>query len=755
LISQFVNFCWRPELLLPADKIITPIILRAMTMNINVAPSEPPALEMNPPGHAMHTNRQLAIRLAKAGLHVLPAIVTFNVETRRWDKRPLMSGWREKATTDLAQIESWWKFCPEAIPGIELSFAGLIVIDADRHGGPDGVALLDALAKPHGGFPRGPVTLTAGGGKHLYFLEFHDARIGCSSGSPPAGVDVRGDGGWIVAPGAIRPDGSAWKPESDMPSLESAYVNGEIPVLPDWLAELIRRRPRSTEPPAPASQEHRKHDDTGVDRGRLFAEKALTECAAELAETKKPGRNDRLNAVAYRMGRMIERGWIELRPVVDALWRACEQNGLASDDGSDSVQKTLESGISDGREHPHPELEDRAFEPDQEAGAGNEDATFPGVWDGEVEFEPPDYLVRDLIRASALTLLAGESQAGKSLLALHLAVCVAIGEPFFGKETKRGGTLYVAAEGYETLAERIQALRLGFARPIMASRQEAGRPTMDVMNLPICILKTCPNLLRPENEAELIKTIRSKSQESERRFGVPIDLVIIDTLTSAVAISDWNSAGSTMEAMKMLQRLVAQGLTVVALVHHGKEPNRGPAGSFVLTAAPDSIIAAFRDVQSDGTVSDRRLSLVKSRSAPTGVISRFDLAALPVFKHPDGYDVVSVHIVPIATEGGSALPPRKRKKDSRGLSAFKSGFEVAEKAYGEARLLHGDGVEQVVVPYDRVKDAFHRRYAKGKEKPDSLRTAFTRALKEARQENWVQEGRWDDSDWLWRDPDPF
>jgi Bifunctional DNA primase/polymerase, N-terminal len=66
---------------------------------------------------AVDTNRQVAIRLAKSGLRIFPAVLTFNEKTRRWDKQPSLSGWQDKATTDLAQIEKWWELSPDSVPG--------------------------------------------------------------------------------------------------------------------------------------------------------------------------------------------------------------------------------------------------------------------------------------------------------------------------------------------------------------------------------------------------------------------------------------------------------------------------------------------------------------------------------------------------------------------------------------------------------------------------------------------------------------
>jgi len=58
-------------------------------------------------------------------------------------------------------------------------------------------------------------------------------------------------------------------------------------------------------------------------RERAYAAKALKGNAAELAETEDGSRNNKLNAIAYRMGRMIGAGWIERAEVESALEEAC------------------------------------------------------------------------------------------------------------------------------------------------------------------------------------------------------------------------------------------------------------------------------------------------------------------------------------------------------------------------------------------------------------------------------------------------
>jgi hypothetical protein len=63
------------------------------------------------------------------------------------DKKPCVKGWRTLASTDADVIARWWREFPDASPALEMETCGLIVIDGDRHGGPDGVAALGGFFK--------------------------------------------------------------------------------------------------------------------------------------------------------------------------------------------------------------------------------------------------------------------------------------------------------------------------------------------------------------------------------------------------------------------------------------------------------------------------------------------------------------------------------------------------------------------------------------------------------------------------------
>jgi Bifunctional DNA primase/polymerase, N-terminal len=135
----------------------------------------------------------VALSFAKAGIAIIPVRV-FR-EGDRWRKLPHIREWRQRASTDLSVIEEWWQLWPQALPGIVLEHYGRVVVDCDRHGGPDGVAAFEAL----GPFPPHPIVRTAGNGEQHYFMQT-DPPITYAVFAEA--IEMLGVGRFVVAPGA-------------------------------------------------------------------------------------------------------------------------------------------------------------------------------------------------------------------------------------------------------------------------------------------------------------------------------------------------------------------------------------------------------------------------------------------------------------------------------------------------------------------------------------------------------------------------
>ena len=107
---------------------------------------------------------------------------------------------------------------------------GLIVIDGDpQHGG---IETLARLAREHGPLEATVEAVAGRGGPHFYFRKPTGVRIPCSAGLLGAGVDVRGDGGYIVGPGSQHPNGNfyRWRNSPD---------DHQIADCPAWILELL------------------------------------------------------------------------------------------------------------------------------------------------------------------------------------------------------------------------------------------------------------------------------------------------------------------------------------------------------------------------------------------------------------------------------------------------------------------------------------------------------------------------------------
>jgi hypothetical protein len=142
-----------------------------------------------------------ALGYAGLGWSVLPL--------RAKAKRPLVA-WREleeRRASD-EEIEGWFRRWPDANVGVVTgAISRLVVLDIDpQHGGDDGLA---ALERRHGPLRPTVEVATGGGGRHFYF-QAPGGEIRNRAGLAP-GVDLRGDGGYIVAPPSIHPSGRPYR----------------------------------------------------------------------------------------------------------------------------------------------------------------------------------------------------------------------------------------------------------------------------------------------------------------------------------------------------------------------------------------------------------------------------------------------------------------------------------------------------------------------------------------------------------------
>ena len=114
-------------------------------------------------------------------------------------KRPLTRNGHWDATTDLRVVERWWKQWPSSNVGVPTGKkSGLVVLDVDLDAsGPESLATLERAGTP---VPKTARARTGGGGIHVFFRYPRGTEIRNSAGLLGPGLDVRGEGGYIVVP---------------------------------------------------------------------------------------------------------------------------------------------------------------------------------------------------------------------------------------------------------------------------------------------------------------------------------------------------------------------------------------------------------------------------------------------------------------------------------------------------------------------------------------------------------------------------
>jgi len=245
---------------------------------------------------------QAAVGLATAGYHVHPL--------RPRAKIPATTAGFKNATRDERRIREWWQRSPSANIGIACGASRAVVLDIDTKAGADPREILADVDR--GGAPiigtgiaperseRYPHSLTGRRGVQVYFR----GDLASSSRLTIPGVEIKGAGGYIVAPPSIHPSGVEYVGE--LPPC------AELPPVPDWLRALVRpaearplcHQPRTANGPAPLDGLLRTVRGAAV--GNRNA--SLFWAASRVAEHVLRGELDEVPALDHLHGAAVDAG---------------------------------------------------------------------------------------------------------------------------------------------------------------------------------------------------------------------------------------------------------------------------------------------------------------------------------------------------------------------------------------------------------------------------------------------------------------
>ncbi len=256
-------------------------------------------------------------------------------------------------------------------------------------------------------------------------------------------------------------------------------------------------------------------ESPGSKRERLYALGALDGCAGELAKAPNGERNDTLYKKAFRLGTMVARGWISQSAVFDALFAAADACGLNKDDGEQSSQKTILSGLDDGMKFPHSDL---SLIFSDAPGASNSWKYHTG--EAPARFR---WLIKGILPETGAAIMSGQWGTFKTTVTLEIAVCTMAGLDFAGRYQvkRRGAVLCFALEGEGMLPARLSAIA-------------AHHGVTD--QLPFAWRGDCPALTDQNAVDKLCSLAIEAAAELKRKFDLPVALIIIDTMITAAGL---------------------------------------------------------------------------------------------------------------------------------------------------------------------------------------------------------------------------
>jgi hypothetical protein len=548
----------------------------------------------------MTTKLDAALALAAKGFEIFPIKAGAKFP-------PLVKDWPNKATNLGFAVGEWWTdFWPEANIGIHCK--GMIVIDVDpAKGGDDSLALLEMTY----GLPETLTTRTPTGGRHLYYRT--PVAVPNGVDSLGAGLDVRSERGYVVAPGS-EVEAGRYRFESDT----------DIADAPDWLVlklgTIVPKTSTSTVDvqDAPVGVVERAREWLAKQPGAIEGEGGDAQTFKVICALRDLGPS------AEQAGELLA----EWNNRCSPPWSI---NELADKIGNAYTYAQNEAGVRAAMpdDFPYISTSDESVRKTRKPIHVARLSQFANS-----ENRGPGYLAKGLLQKASYAIAYGPPGGGKTFTLLDLAYHIAAGKDWMGHKVHGGTVLYLPFEGGGGLVKRAQALR-----------QKYGQE-----DVPFFIAPASFNLRELAGRQVLASIIADLPEK-------PV-LIVIDTLARALMGGDENSAQDVGAFNSAVAALIESTGACVLIVHHsGKNQNAGARGSSALLGAIDTELQ----------ISDNRVTASKQRDVEIGAPIGFKLVPVVVGLDSDGDEMTSCVVEPDAVGTGPT---------GRLAGHAKRGFEV-------------------------------------------------------------------------------
>lgn len=256
---------------------------------------------------------------------------TADHDYRQGGKHPIHKAWQQKATTNLDTIAGWYRSRPHANIGLATGReSGFFVLDVDPDNGGDEALL--KLEAEHGDLPLTWCVETGSGGNHYYF-NYPDFDVTNATKALRAlgihGIDIRGDGGQVVAPPSVSGKGP--------------YISTKLEMVdaPQWLLDILRPKPRQQAAPR----------DFTIPTGALdtYTEKALRDECDQIIGAPDGDQNNTINIAAFNIGQLVGAGALTESEARQALLAAARAGNHPEGRAAATIESGLRAGMSDPR----------------------------------------------------------------------------------------------------------------------------------------------------------------------------------------------------------------------------------------------------------------------------------------------------------------------------------------------------------------------------------------------------------------------
>lgn len=483
--------------------------------------------------------RSAAVETVRRGFRAFPCIPG--------TKLPAVKNWANNCFVDMLETAEQW---PGDAHNIGVHCRGLVVVDVDVKNGRDGIADLKHLPD----MPETYTVKTPSGGLHLYYRLPPGVEVSNSARNLPAGIDVRGAGGYVLAPGSIV-DGKPYVIARDLP----------VAPAPEWLLERLRTAAERT-------------TESGTVIGELDTPVAIDQARKVVARQSDSFEGSRDDDGARLANRLADFG-ISQETCLQLLlaWNDTKVHPPLDDADIERLSsvpwRSRQSPI--GRDNPLHGLEPV---PPPEKGPNPFGARCVdlGLSDADEAAIPPrPWLVNGLLLRGQASELIAPGGSGKSTFSLNVAAAVALGNSdLIGMEvTERARVLIVNAEDdIDEQNRRTAAMRRHFNIPHGELNGRVMTYNARGVGYKPFIVAERDAQKRPTVSADVEALIEFARAE---RFG----LIVVDPLVKTHRLNE-NDNGEMDFVGGVYSRIAHETGAAILLLHHTKKPPQASASGY-------------------------------------------------------------------------------------------------------------------------------------------------------------------------------